>query len=567
MINKPLLDYHRPVEKSLIKALEYKHGTYCRSKNKKDDLLVIKENIHTVDGEIIPNLLLIKNYQRPFYVTKKFYRDHDDKKEWEDIKKLDCFYTPQINLSVSINRALERFNFQGNLRVLGRSPYLYGTDVSPLSLLSHQYKKEFPEVFSNNTVAVLDIETDVVKGTKAIISIALTYKERAFLTITKDFIGENPFFEEQLRKKIDELIGPIIKKRQCKVEILIADTPGQACYETLKRAHEWQPDFVTIWNMNYDLPYIKETLLKEGYDLDAVFSDQRVPPEYQFYKYVEGLSVKLKAGGVMDPIPVAERWHTAYCPARFYFIDSMCLYRRLRLAEQNEPSYSLDYQLNNHLGMRKLNIEGERDTHDTDWHVSMQKNRKPEYIVYNLFDCIGVELFDEKVKDLQKNISIQAGVSEYRSFKSQPKLLVDQLHFFCLEQGKVIGSVSDQMIDELDKYVTHGDGWVITLPAHLRTPSIINCVKELPNVHTEVSTHVSDLDIEGAYPTGQVVLNISKETTLRELFSIEGIPEEVKRANSINLTAGHVNAVEFCEAIFSLPSFDQMLDRFNSPTH
>lgn len=57
-------------------------------------------------------------------------------------------------------------------------------------------------------------------------------------------------------------------------------------------------------------------------------------------------------------------------------------------------------------------------------------------------------------------------------------------------------------------------------------------------------------------------MNISKETTYRELSRIEGIPEHVQRANSINLTGGHTNAMQFCNEIYGLPTPTELIDSY-----
>ena len=64
-------------------------------------------------------------------------------------------------------------------------------------------------------------------------------------------------------------------------------------------------------------------------------------------------------------------------------------------------------------------------------------------------------------------------------------------------------------------------------------------------------------------PNGEVVFNISKETTSRELCDIEGIPESIFRAQNMLLSAGHVNAVEYCTNMFGFPQLTDLLDEFN----
>jgi hypothetical protein len=73
------------------------------------------------------------------------------------------------------------------------------------------------------------------------------------------------------------------------------------------------------------------------------------------------------------------------------------------------------------------------------------------------------------------------------------------------------------------------------------------------------------LDVSASYPNGGSVFNVSKETTKAEMCAIESIDEYTQRMQGINLvTAGHVNAVEFCQTMYNFPSLVKLLDEFNT---
>lgn len=555
----------RPVNMDEIKGLECKHAVYCKDRyNSGDDLLMVKEVIHTKDGRTIPNLTFIENYKKDFYITKEGFRKKDaQKKEWEDISKLQKFTTNQARLPKAIARALGNPAMKGNLRRIARSPFLYGSDITTPTLIKHKYQTKFPNISSANRVAVLDIETDVVHGHERPIYVCISFKDKVVLCVTKEFVGTmvNPI--EKLHQKAEELLGEHIKERGIDLEIRLCENSGEACAYAIHRAHQWQPDFLTIWNIDFDIPRVVKALEEFGYDPAEVFSDPKVPKKYRFFKYKQGQMQKKTASGMVSSIHPADRWHVAECPASFFLIDSMCVYKKIRVAGKNETSYSLDHLLDQHLGIRKLKFKETDHLSGLDWHIEMQTKYKVEYGIYNIFDCIGVELFDEKVKDLELSISVLSGYSEYTIFNSQPKRLVDQLNFTIQEKGKIIATVSDQMVDNLDSLVCSMNGWVITLPSHLTINNGLPILKELPDVRSMVYIHVADLDVSAAYPSTEVFLNISKETTFRELSAIRGVSEETKRFATINLSASHVNAVEIAVDIFKAPTLDTLLEEFN----
>lgn len=68
----------------------------------------------------------------------------------------------------------------------------------------------------------------------------------------------------------------------------------------------------------------------------------------------------------------------------------------------------------------------------------------------------------------------------------------------------------------------------------------------------------------GTYPTVEDIFNISKETTYRELSQIRDIPDNIRRSVGVNFSGGIVNAVEICCNIYKLPTFNDLLNDFNS---
>lgn len=553
-----------------IKGFECKHGVYVEaSDGSKDDLVLVKEIIHTTTGEQVPNLRKFVNFKRDFYITHKGHQNHKEKKEWEEVSKLQKFSCTQSKLVDTIARAVGRPGAKTSHRMLARSPYLYGSDITTPVLIKRRYMDQYPDCISNNSVAVLDIETDVVNGTEEIVCISLTYKKRAILVYTKTFIGTIPNAIDETHRQFEQHLGEFKQKRGIELEVHIVDTPAQAVVMIMERAHKWMPDFIAIWNIDYDLPKIMAALDKENYNLADVFSAPEVEPRFRYCRYIRGADQKVTATGKITPLHPADRWHTMECPASFYFIDAMCVYKKIRIAKGNEASYSLDYILDKVLGLRKLKFDDilEREAPgikpgSLKWHEFMQQFYRIEYGIYNLFDCISVEELDEKTGDLRQTISILVEHSEYHRFPSQPRRTVDDLHFFCLDRNLVIASTSDKMEEELDKHIVSMNGWIVTLPAHLVDDNGLQIINEFPELRTAIRAHVADLDVSGAYPNTQDLLNISKETTYRELCKIEGVPEAVQRRTGINLTGGTTNAVEICCDIYKLPNFDELLGSF-----
>lgn len=552
------------INKEDIVNKECRFAVLCKNPNGVDDLHLVKEQIHLKDGTIVPNVRLVENYQRKFWITRKGAQNHKEKKEWESLDNLIEFKTNQTRLVENISKAIGMPWFNGTLRKLCRNPYIYGADILSTAVIKRDYQVKYPDAFSYYSVAVFDVETDMIHGTEAVLMATISFKDKVYTAIQKSFVEGESDVLNRLQQKLDLYIGEHVKARNIKWEVELVDSPAKCIIGCINKAHEWKPDFLSIWNMDFDIPKAVAMLEKEGYDPKDVFSDPSVPEVYRHFSYKQGNKQKVTASGKVTPIKPAAQWHTVYCPSSFYIIDSMCSYKHIRIGTAEEPSYALDAILQKHLGIRKLKFKEADQYEKADWHIFMQDNFPLEYIIYNVFDCVSVEMLDEKTNDLMLTLPLFSGCSDFENFKSQPRRLVDNLHYFCLEnEAKVIATTSDAMVEELDKYVTSGDGWIVTLPAHLIVENGLNIISEDSNLRTNIRAMVADLDVSAAYPNNGSVFNISKETTHKEIVRIAGIPESLMRSMSINLSGAPTNSVEIMTTLFGVPTMDEFLEAFN----
>ncbi len=567
------------IDKNEIVGLECKHVVYQKAiDGSNDDVLLVKEIVHTKDRGLIPRIFLKENYQRDFYITAPPFRNHHDKKEYEHKDKLIKYTCTQAEMPIRIQQALGRRipNPNLSLRDVCQDPYVYFADITTPTLLKAEYKSRWPDAITPNKVAILDIETDVVNGSEDPILISVTMGEIKLLGIV-DWFGRKIIdcdntIRERYHKYLSDLeilnkkskkMEPIdlVKSRGDNLEIFHAEKPGELIAKVLERVHQIMPDMLAIWNMNFDIPKINAVLEREGYDLADVWSDPCVPPKYRKAYYREAKAQRETNSKTISQHP-ADLWHIMHCLAGFYVIDAMCLFKKIRTANGNEPSYSLDHILKKHLGIGKLKFSQTDNETGFKWHYAMQKDYPAEYVIYNLFDCISIELLDERTNDLSTTVSALADISEYQIFPSLPKRLVDILTYFYLERGLVPGCVGADITSPLDEDVIAMTGWIVTLPAHMVDTTGLYCIDEVPNLQTMFRVQTADDDLTQAYPTGGLVMNISKETTHIELCSIEGVSEMARRRSGINLTGGATNAIEICNDIFLMPYVDDVLDEF-----
>ena len=412
----------------------------------RDDYRYVKELVTYTDGSTEPRTYFLKDYERNVYVTASAYRNHKDKKEYEDKDKLISRKTTESDLARTTAGLLGKIHLANNVNAIKEEPYVYGYDIPSTSFIKYTSLKSNEFVQSAYSVAVLDIETD--PKTNIPIMITITYKGKAHCSVIKSFLNRvnDPY------RKVKEAIGIYLPKyKDIDYTLDICDDIVEGLKTTFKVANKWAPDFLAVWNVDFDMTRILETLKARNINPVDVICDQSVPRNLRVCRYKRGMTKKVTASGVVKPVNPSLQWHTLICTSTFYVIDAMCVYRQLRMAKAEEPSYSLDAILNKELGSRKLKFEQADKYQGLDWHLFMQANYPVEYIVYNLYDCLGVEELDLKTKDLSNSMPSFAGITDFMKFNSQARKLTDALFLFGIEKGRVIGTAAPPVSEDINE--------------------------------------------------------------------------------------------------------------------
>ena len=576
------------------------------------DVHLIKETVKYKDGTIEPRIRSRKDYKRPFGVTLRPHRNHKDKKEWEELDKLHIYHSTQSDLKRQCANAVgHRLRPRDTLKDVTTSPYIYGTNISSTSLIKKEYLDKYPDFVLPASVCAFDIETDMIGDRKEIIMVTAIMGNESVTVILKSFLEGYSRPMEQLIDCFNENLKEYIEAHGLTAEFILVDDEVQMMREIFGRIHAWKPDFLEIWNMDFDIPKIMNRLTELGVDPAEILCDPKVPPQLRLCKYKQGQSKKVTAAGKTIPINPASRWHTLFCTSSYYVIDGMCVYKLIRQqSEQEQTSYALDYILQKEKLPGKLkfkHLDGLDFSNSEKWHILMQSRYPFEYAIYNIFDCFAMLLLDKKTKDLCYTLPSYAYVTDYDRFNSQPTRIADAFHFDILESNHMLRSTgrvqktnldlrTDEDIEEEKRLeaerdfeetdqevreylegevIVEGDrvefeaktldlrNWVLTLPSHYSAPGLkIN--EDDPTINTLYRGHVFDSDEVGAYPSATEAGNVSKGTTKREVITIEGIPERTFRLQNLNLVLGVCNSIEYSTTMFKAPKPEDMLESFKS---
>jgi len=540
------------------------------SKHGLPDLHLVKENLHFQNGDTKPNLRWIRNFKRPFWIENINTRTYKQKKEIESLDRLMRYDCTQSELRDKVAEALGVGYSRDHLKKLSNSPYLYGSEISSQAIIKKMYKDRNKTHITPFSVMMFDIETDMVNGTQDPIIMTAVFRKEIYISVVKDFIKEISDPEVTLRSKISQYLTEFVSDIDTyHLHFEVTDDTVDLCRRTFKWIHAQQADMLGIWNMDFDIPKIIDTLKRYHIDPASILCDPSIPESVRVCEYKEGFKKKRKANGQEVPIDYADQWHTLNLTASFYVIDAMCTYRLLRLAKPKE-SYSLDNILNKELGVRKLRFKEANAYVKDRWHVFMQSNYKVEYMVYAIFDSLSMQLLDQKTLDLSFTLHSFAGITPFSKCNSKPKMIADALHYYVLDKGYVLNSVGEHIdhyheeleegeVDESEPDVLSLTNWINTLPSHLVVPGL-PLIEENPDITTMIRGMVYDSDCVAAYPNCISILNVSKNTTKREIISIEGVEEDLFRLQNINLCSGDVNSLEYGNQMLGLPTLFDMLE-------
>lgn len=555
---------------------EVRHVAYVHNRQENSDYHFIKEVIHHPDGRLERRTRGIENYKRPVWITKKGFRDHVEFKEWEYISRLDRIETRECDIPYAAAKALG-VGYMRNPRLkelVQEMPYIYGADMSSCSILKWTPYLAFKKV-TPYSVGVFDVETDVVgipdepgqDGSYSIGSIMMatfSFKNYAITAVQEKFVRGLSDPIAVIRRKAEEQIGHILKERNLEWEIVIVPDEIAVVKTVFAAMHKKQPDFVAVFNLSFDVKKVVEACQRADVDPALLFSDPSVPKKFKYFHFKESPRQRVTKSGRVLSFKPSQLWHTVTAPSSFYWVCSMASYRHCRQGSAELSSYSLESLLaTEKIGVKKLHtVKETEDLSGLPWHHAMQSRFSADYVVYNLFDCIATEMLDEKTKDLSVTVPMFAQSTEFEWFTSMPKRAVNELFWFNLtskgEDKRVNGTAASKLEDENDELTTDVKNWIVMLHQARVFDNGLRIIEGIPSLQTNVRIAGADLDVSAAYPTNELVFNVSRETTSKELICVAGIDEFTQRMQTINFSAGHVNAVEFCTKMLDMPSLIEL---------
>jgi hypothetical protein len=585
-----------------LTARQWIHGCYVR--NDFGNNMVVKEKVVTID-EDTREILSVKNRltfddkallnpKRRIFVTKPQFRNHQYKKETEELSKVDMYICEDKYLKDDLKKILDIPEYSRiNLRKICNSPYVYNADVSMEALVRMHYNKVRAHPITPLSFGGFDIEASVL-GCGRINIITYITNDTIYTTVLRDFMhkyvqnenksteefGGDNFLSKQANKKkkvateddiydcIEKYLGPMASPNHIRInlpykdkngnpkpvqkdyafQLQVCDTELECLFWIFEQIHREETDFIGIWNIDYDIPKIISRLNYYGVDPKNLFCHPSVPDRWKLVDYRQD---KKKTQHVND------KWHWFYCTAMSQFIDSMLLYSRIRKTKRKQPTYRLDAISKIELGFGKMTFGDDEISCYAHDHHYMQKYHFCEYVVYNIQDALLMVLMEEKNHDTTAMWNL-TGDSPLSAFSKQSVMLRDGYYKFGLENGRVFATTGDDMTGPYDHLLGKVGGAV--LRADLCSDIGARCIKERPGFESMILVGASDLDYKAIYPSFKSGYGISKETKIATTVAIEGVDKELIEPLFGGIANPEVNAVWIGHDYFGLPNYEEMAE-------
>lgn len=365
------VDYNRPTKESV------------------DFATVILKRVST--GEKIK--LELPEPNAKIYIVKPEYRDFDYNKRFIEKGHLEERIVPYRKILGEIIKegGKEYQDFfkscieKGAYRELGflhRYPYAFHSDLDYEDMFRTEWALHYaePGISRRLTKGFLDIETDVVDfigfPTDECEINAVTFIDGdakvcyTFLLrndknpLIEEFEKNGAKFREELHEAFDDSYGKF------DYQIMMYDKEIELLVDLFKTIHRLKKDFIFIWNMSFDIPYIIARITKLGYDPAEIMCH----PDFR-HKYVDFRKDyhNFDAAHKKDYFKIAD--YSVYQ-------DDMINYAKIRKANGKLQSTKL-----NAIGIIELN-DTKLDYTDAGFDRKLPYTNYARFVMYNIKDVL-----------------------------------------------------------------------------------------------------------------------------------------------------------------------------------
>lgn len=512
---------------------------------------------HYADGTRVKELKMVKDYKRPFWITRKIHQKYKDKKEFERIDRLQLHLSTQSELDPNVCKALEQQPTRYNLSNIKDSPYLYAYEIPSTSFIKYHYHLQNNGFISNYDVVNLDIEFDVTGKYNDVSIITLSMNGARHTAVLrrlyKDVYSTDEEIIQAIKEKSEKELPDSEAKRNCKIyNVSVHHNDLDLMVTVFGMLHKIKPDFVTIHNLVFDITKIMDRLAYYNFNPADLFSDPSIPKHLRLVTYKPAMQFKFKKG-IKISIPIEEQWTTLDIMASFMIMDTMTGYAFIRQATGKlVGGYSLKNLLSSNDVESKLFYQDKNTEFlsGLKWHEYMSEKQPLVYTIYAEQDTVAMTNLENKTEDFTQSLPIFAGISDFLRYNSSTHRAICNGFLENRHKGLIVGTTPKNPVDR--SYLTTKD-WIKTLSSDHIQEEVGLEITNIPGLKTNVTANADDMDCVSSYPSDIQAANISSGTVRAEVLSIGDIPIRNFKDNNINIISSNSNSLTYCVNMLNAP--------------
>lgn len=502
--------YHRPMK-------ENDWNDFCS--------LILKD---TKTGE--KKVVTIEDPKMAMYIVKSEYRNYSYTPAY---MKLDKCIPKMIKYKDVLDEIVEVAGDAGKdfkrnclanniaaLKNLHKYPYVLGTDINYADYFRCEWALHYhnQNVNMNISKTFMDIEVDSIdiqgfpsSGSCPINAVSLVdaVGKTVYVFLLRndknkqiaEFEDNIDNFKKECHKAFDESYGELDYRffmyNENKEIILIQ--------QLFALIHKLKRDFLLIWNMAFDIPFIIERIKVLGYDPRDIMCDPDFKVKDLYYRK-DNFHYDFKTRN--DSFTISS--YTV-------FLDQMMQYIKIRKGRGELKSVKLNAIAKAELNDSKLDYSDEADIKTLPY-VNYRK-----FVLYNIKDTLLLYGIENKTHDTD-NIFARALVNgtSYQSLFSQTILLKNRTYISYMEQGYILGNnrnIDYSIKRDPAKEREEEKNREKYAGALVGDPKLNDYVgKEIFGRQSRwIFEHVVDMDASSMYPNIYIAHNIGQETMIGKL--------------------------------------------------
>ncbi|MGL4950042.1 MAG: 3'-5' exonuclease [Anaeroplasmataceae bacterium] len=358
--------------------------------------------------------------------------------------------------------------------------------------------------------------------------------------------------EQNFSKFLDEYVKPHAYDDSIKYVSYFYNSEEKLLMGFWNLVHETKPDFVGIWNMNFDMPYIFGRMTELGMDIINICSHPDVPKQFRYVKYIEDSkrrTTKFTAGGGGggDAPHPSRLWDWVHISGYSQFYDMMALYSLLR-KRFILSSYKLDDISETETGYGKL------DFHKMGYTIRKLAHQDFKiFLSYSMIDTLRLHQIEEFTDDFNRFIIFADNNKLQTSVKISYVIKNKMYRIYGDQNPKQI--IGNNVTYDVKEKIT---GAVVASPENLNIKG-----RGILNSSGYIYEDVVDFDEASEYPRVIITFNISKNSIHSRIIKIEVGDREINNPTEFNklLQTRMTSIFEIGEKYFDLPSVEDMIKK------